>query len=93
MKRALVLLIALLAFGAHCGGPVQPDPDIPKDTHLCDDACANLQELGCPEGDPLPDGTTCTEFCVKTQNAGSALNPTCVAKIQSCGQMSSVCGR
>ncbi len=57
----------------------------------CDAACAHLVELGCPEGKPLPDGTSCGDSCRDTVNQGHALNPACVQHITSCEGLASDC--
>jgi len=58
-------------------------PTTPRDDN-CVGACQHLQALGCEEGEPLPDGTTCVEFCEQTQKAGHALRPSCIMKITTC---------
>ena len=85
MRRATLILGFLVFTGCthcvHCPPPVTPVA--PTDTN-CVGACAHLQVLGCPEGDPLEDGTTCIEFCEQTQAAGHALRPSCIMTIKSC---------
>lgn len=80
---------------------VQPEPQPPviTDTEHCAPACVHLMELGCEEGFPIAvpdpdfDGGTrsvsCAEWCKSTQDNGVWLNPTCVEKITSCGQIES----
>lgn len=81
MKKLLILATFLIASCGH----IQPIPvPIPKDASSCAAACANLTRLGCEEGQPLEDGTTCVEFCEKTSAAGHDLNPACLAKIELC---------
>lgn len=70
----------------------KPTPHPPTDTDQCPAACEHLRELGCPEGDPLEDGTTCEKFCIDTQEAGHGLNPTCVKDITSCEEIDN-CGK
>ncbi len=84
----LAILLGILLMGATCTD-VQPPPIIlePTDTANCASACARLSELGCPEGEPLEDGTTCTMFCEETQKQGHPLNPTCVMDMTSCTQL------
>ena len=53
----------------------------------CPAACEKLRELGCPEGQPLEDGTTCEKFCKDTQESGHALRPSCVMNITACSQV------
>lgn len=88
MKTLLTVSTLFLLLTVACDREVVPDPHIPTDTHNCAPACANLQRLSCPEGDDLEvDGkvVTCADFCEETQKKGHALNPTCVAKINTCG--------
>lgn len=74
-----------------CPKPIpKPDPQIPTDTANCTDACKHLNDLGCPEGKPLADGTTCAKFCEDTQNTGHSLKPSCVMKIQKCSDMDTI---
>jgi len=80
MKRLFPLLIFLVG----CHYYIPPVVAIPADDSACPAACIHLRDLGCPEGDPLPDGTSCEKFCSETQKAGHDLHPGCIAKIQSC---------
>ena len=83
--RWLLLLVTLVA--CHTYGPVLPPmPTTPTDTN-CAGACEHLRVLGCEEGAPLPDGTTCEQFCKETQKQGHALRPSCVMKLKSCSPM------
>jgi hypothetical protein len=84
------LLIFLLTTAATC--EKVPDPIIPEDTASCADACLRLAELGCEEGKPLADGTTCTQFCESTQESGFPLNPSCVKNIPACVEIDTCVG-
>lgn len=85
MKKLIALLGAVLLAGAlSCTSFLRPNPIEPNDTHMCKAACDKMAELRCPEAAPLEDGTTCQVFCEVTQKQGHALNPTCLAEIQSC---------
>lgn len=84
MKRTIALALLLAGCGALMPVPV---PIEPTDTGKCPEACERLRALGCEEGQPLEDGTTCETFCQETQKAGHALNPTCVADISSCHEI------
>jgi len=75
--RSLALILALV-------GCVPPVVVVPNRDVDCPAACQRLRELNCPEGDPLPDGTTCEKFCSDTQKAGHDLHPECIAKIGTC---------
>jgi hypothetical protein len=91
MKRILliiaILFVAGISFGAKCGVKPAPTPVEPKDTADCPAACEKLRELGCPEGQPLEDGTTCEKFCIDTQQSGHALRPSCVMDMTECKQI------
>ncbi len=84
-----VLMVAsfLLLSGATCRGPVVPVVIEPEDTIRCPAACEHLRALGCEEGTPLADGTTCETFCVDTQKNGYPLNPTCIMSIKKCTEV------
>ena len=87
LRIVALLLLALGMGGATCQ-PVNPPIVIePTGTENCAAACQHLVELGCPEGDPLEDGTSCTKFCEDTQRSGHPLNPTCVMKMSSCSEL------
>jgi len=87
IRTILMLTVAFLMLGATCQTRPPPVPIEPTDTANCASACAKLQHLGCPEGDPLEDGTTCTKFCEDTQQSGHALNPTCVMGMTACSEL------
>jgi len=84
--KYVVLLLSLLGFSC---GSCQPPPVViqPNDTDRCGAACAHLVALGCEEGQPLPDGTSCEEFCVDSQVNGHALAPSCVEKVKACADL------
>lgn len=86
LKMLAVVVLAAMMLGASCRGPVTPPPIAvePNDTENCPAACENLRKLGCPEGEPLENGTTCEKFCEDTQKAGHGLNPTCVMAMTEC---------
>ena len=67
------------------------DCPAPPPEENCSAACANMEKLGCPEGKPLPDGTTCEKFCEDTITAGHAMNSACVATATTCERVHSVC--
>lgn len=90
-QRDYVGLFAVLSAFLCCGPPA-PRPHAPTDTPSCAAACDQLAKLGCVEAQPLEDGTSCEEFCVKTQEAGHRLSPACVMKIERCEQIEE-CGR
>ena len=86
-RSALLLGVAVMMGGATCQTPYPPFVVEPTDTDKCGAACENLQRLGCAEGDPLEDGTSCIDFCVNTQQSGHPLNPACVMGIQACSEL------
>ena len=79
--------VAALSMGSTCRTKPSPAPIEPKDTADCPAACEKLRALGCPEGQPLEDGTTCEKFCQDTQESGHALRPSCVMDITTCEQL------
>jgi hypothetical protein len=100
MKRAILLLSLLVAAGCR----QEKDPEIPapppapaSDPAFCAEACAQHEELGCEEGEPVynsdlpgPAGEpnqSCEEWCVEMQERGSALNPACTRLVSSCDQI------
>jgi hypothetical protein len=91
LTTMFVFALSFLLLGATCDPP--PVVIVPPDTDKCPAACANLQVLGCEEGDPLGDGTTCTEFCIRTQKNGAWLDPDCVSKVQSCHEIEKTCAQ
>lgn len=95
MKRILTVVALVFAFAALTGGHCKPGPTPiePEDTDKCAAACQRLQELKCPEAEPLADGTTCVQFCEQTQRNGHALNPTCIATVKSCAEVNTKCNR
>jgi len=89
MTRAIVavaaLACALLAF--RCGPPEEPMRPPPSDAApaLCDDACANLAALGCPEAEPTHDGATCEDICLMAETSGVwTIDPECLAAVTTC---------
>ena len=89
MWRILLVFLALAPFLGGCGS-CPKDPTLilqPNDTAQCGAACAHLVTLGCPEGQPLGDGTSCEKFCVDTQQAGHALAPSCIVTIKACPEL------
>lgn len=73
--------------------PDDPDPKpTPVPTEGCAGACYHMQQLGCPEGEPLEDGTTCEKFCLDTEEAGHPMKTECILKVTSCDAMKTDCG-
>jgi hypothetical protein len=58
----------------------------------CERACANLQRLGCPEGNP-GGGDSCMAQCQDIEASGIAtVRPACQATITSCDQIDRCAG-
>ena len=84
MKKFLILCLFVLGCGSTPIIVIEP-----LDTNDCTMACQHLRDLGCPEGSPLPDGTSCADWCTWTQENGHGLNPSCVKTIMACAAMES----
>jgi hypothetical protein len=96
VKTKLLVTFAILALTA-C--PTTPKPHyVPaKDSDLLGAMCAHLKVLGCEEGqdvydsdNPGPAGvpnTTCEAEYIKIQSNGTYLNPKCLLKVTSCGEI------
>ena len=91
-QSVAVILMANFLAGASCfrNNPDPVDPPVPSEG--CAGACAQMQKLGCPEGEPLEDGTTCAKFCTDTEAAGHAMNTECIIKVSSCEELKTSCG-
>lgn len=88
----LILVLAVALAGCPNKEVIRPNPVLPTDTPSCASACAKLEKLGCEEGKPLEDGTSCTKFCEDTQNSGHALRPSCILeKVQKCSDIQPLC--
>lgn len=100
MKNNTLSIIGLLALGvalAGCttpGGKASPGnggaPSVgttSKFVQPCKDFCQHARALQCPEGQPLPDGTSCEKFCTDTQDNGHALNTACMTQAKSCAAL------
>jgi hypothetical protein len=82
----LAALLAALSGCASLGGkPASPSASSIEQS--CKDFCQHAQALKCPEGEPLPDGTTCTTFCIATEKAGHDLNTGCRIQAKDCAQL------
>lgn len=89
----LALVTGLLVAGCPLPGPPEP-PGPPPGPHpqgaTCVTACAKLNELGCPEGEPTPDGKSCEAVCENVQASGIiSWNLDCRSVITECGQTDS----
>jgi len=89
--KSLLLGLALLGLGCGSIPIVHPTPVDPGDRWMCGDACEHLRTLGCEEGKPLQDGTSCEDFCETTQDSGHALRPSCVVTITKCAELDTKC--
>lgn len=91
----LLILILLSIVTISCQGLFEPTPT-PRDltdTNQCGQVCAHLESLGCEEGKPLEDGTTCKVFCEEFQNKGHKLDLQCMGNIQNCEQIQTKCSQ
>lgn len=88
MKYALALLLAGLA-GCPPKPPTPPTPpERDAGAATCSDACTHLAALGCKEGKPTPEGSTCAEVCENVQSSGViSWNLGCRTHIESCAQV------
>jgi hypothetical protein len=89
--RPLAILLLLTACSS-TPAPAAPSKAGLPDPANCAAACEHLQALGCEEGKPLEDGTTCTKFCEDSQTSGHALKAGCVQEIQICAELATRCG-
>jgi len=64
-----------------------PIEKVPRETWKCADACKHLRDLGCPEGQPLADGTSCTTWCEKTERAGMPVGVQCIVAAPDCNSI------
>jgi hypothetical protein len=81
--RWLVLLVTI----ACTPGPnPPPSPITPTGVRAtCAGACANLRSLGCPDGDPTPEGETCEAICENARASdGARLDIACLQAASSC---------
>lgn len=94
--RHLVLgaLIALpLALATACPRNDEWIPPRPKPVDAgtpadCASACARMQELKCPEGQPDEEGTSCQVICEHVEASGTVtLDPACVTRITTCSDL------
>ena len=92
MKKLIIL--AVVVFMVSCQTiPPQPVPIEPTGTSSCLAACDRMKQLSCPEGEDIPDGPSCVQFCVETQERGHSLNPQCLKTINTCEEIYTKCGQ
>jgi len=92
MRKLFILIMVVMLSGVSCK-TMPPIPIEPPGTSSCQNACDRLKMLSCPEGEDLPDGTTCTVFCIETQEKGHSLNPQCLKAIDTCEEIYTKCGQ
>lgn len=64
------------------------EPAYPRPDAGCARACENLRALGCPEGEPTPDGATCETWCSGVQKSGAyTLDTECVTRAADCNEV------
>lgn len=82
MKKFIILFFFCACI--HSSSSPTPKPENDK----CSEACIKLRILGCEEGQPLPDGTTCEEFCRHSQYMGHELQSACILeRVNLCDDM------
>jgi hypothetical protein len=77
MRALLLLLVGACASS-------QPPPEPPTVTvdagaPLCEEACATLSDLRCPESLPTRDGESCVALCQRAERDRRMLPVACVA--------------
>lgn len=79
----VVMVVAVVLYGARCAPPPGPQDDPPVDAGpRCARACARLDTNHCPEGLPTEAGTPCETIC---ENALTDLyDLECVAELPGC---------
>jgi hypothetical protein len=94
---ALVVMLCCTACPDMKGPNSPPSPTLPPSyQEHCSVYCGQLRKLGCEGAQPLPDGTSCETFCIKTNEEGHRIPrdgtgqpiPTeRIAPIQSCKEL------
>lgn len=100
MMKSFIISSILLSFVliACAGVPIAPHPTpVVTDTAMCVDAQTHLEQLCqadssknaycCKVVAPTKKGKSFTQFCIEKQNQGVFLNPRCVSKVNSCGEI------
>ncbi len=64
----LTLVVAVCCTACSTSPPL-PTPQESYQAH-CVVLCGQLKKLGCEGAQPLPDGTSCETFCIKTNEEG-----------------------
>ena len=78
--RAVLLTLTLVGCTA-VDVPHRP----PADPSGCPAACERLRELGCPEGDPTPEGAPCEAVCREVQASQlGVIDTQCLIAAPSC---------
>lgn len=87
IKRLLLTAAVLGVIG--CGAfplpPPEPAPD-PSDESGCAAGCEALRALGCPDGDPTPEGDTCEAVCDNAVQNKIPIPTACWSESESCDQ-------
>jgi len=91
MKQLLSIAVVLMMMAMVSCQTIPPMPIEPPGTSSCPAACQQMKMLGCPEGEDIPEGPTCTQFCIETQELGHSMNPQCLKTINTCEEISSKC--
>lgn len=91
MKTLLVIVVVMMLTVSCKSMP--PMPIEPTGTSSCPAACDRMKMLFCPEGEDIPNGPTCVQFCIETQERGHSLNPQCLKTINTCEEIKTKCGQ
>ena len=93
MKKLFIFIVVVLIMLIISCQTVRSVPIEPPDTSSCPAACDRMKFLHCSEGEDIPGGPSCVQFCVETQKAGHALNPQCLKTINTCEEIYTKCGQ
>jgi hypothetical protein len=88
----VVVVVVVVISGLSCsttdgGKGSNGEPKVSPFQQPCEAFCQHLRALGCKEGEPLRDGTSCETFCINTQEAGHNLHIPCILERQSCTEL------
>jgi len=94
MKKILLFLLCLTLLGANCNNTqnhnLRPKPTA-ESTSYCKAAETNLLNVcplyAQPTKTMISNGETFKDFCENTQNNGIFIDPECLSKVKSCGDI------
>jgi len=86
MRSPVIALLALLS-ACLASPPDPPAPPLPPPVAGCTRACDRLRELGCPAGEPTPDGVPCENVCAELESLiDGGYQTGCVSSAPDCSQ-------